>query len=231
MKASGKPRDHPPEIAARQAAADRRLERERKQAMVEYMVVVYVSFLVFLFIIAVARRVSNPEPPDRRCGLFRRVRLRNQRTGGFSQVSADAYAMLFYHATLVQGRSLLIAGQLSTRDAGAGTKTRRRHDQALPCWSSRFCSDRAPRQPHAMDSPSARRVWCRCRNALVPDDGSGSGRPQIRTASPLSVAWDCGSGTARATYCRTARLRRGAGLSLDRRHSRSVRFILNQWHE
>ncbi|MFC6764021.1 hypothetical protein [Natrinema soli] len=42
---------------------------------------------------------------------------------GFSQVSADAYATLFYHATLVQGAfSGLIAGQLSTGDIGAGAK-------------------------------------------------------------------------------------------------------------
>ncbi len=50
-------------IAARQAAADRRLERERAQAMVEYMVVVYVSFLVFLFIIAVLGAYLLPNLP------------------------------------------------------------------------------------------------------------------------------------------------------------------------
>jgi len=47
-----------------------------------------------------------------------------------------------------------------------------------------------------MDSPSARRVWCHDRNALVPDDGSGSGKRTAAnpTASPLfRVVWDCGS--------------------------------------
>jgi len=100
-----------------------RLERERKQAMVEYMVVVYVSFLVFLFIIAVLAGYlipnlptggAEPLPAASGSGI--------SGLGGFSQVSADAYAMLFYHATLVQGTfSGVNAGQLSTGDV-SGTK-------------------------------------------------------------------------------------------------------------
>jgi len=122
MKASGN-LETTLRIAARQAAADRRLERERKQAMVEYMVVVYVSFLVFLFIIAVLAGYLIPNLPTGGAELPAASGSGISGLGGFSQVSADAYAMLFYHATLVQGTfSGLIAGQLSTGDVGAGTK-------------------------------------------------------------------------------------------------------------
>ncbi|PGF14968.1 type II secretion protein F [Natrinema sp. CBA1119] len=122
MKASGN-LETTLRIAARQAAADRRLERERKQAMVEYMVVVYVSFLVFLFIIAVLAGYLIPNLPTGGAELPAASGSGISGLSGFSQVSADAYAMLFYHATLVQGTfSGLIAGQLSTGDVGAGTK-------------------------------------------------------------------------------------------------------------
>ncbi|MBZ6494376.1 type II secretion system F family protein [Natrinema longum] len=108
-------------IAARGAAADRRLKRERRQAMLEYMVVVYVSFLVFLFIIAVLAGYLLPNLPTETVDVGADSSLDG--LGGFSDADADAYATLFYHATLVQGAlSGLIAGQLSTGDIRAGAK-------------------------------------------------------------------------------------------------------------
>ncbi|MWV39372.1 type II secretion system F family protein [Natrialba sp. INN-245] len=108
-------------IAARQAAADRRLERERAQAMVEYMVVVYVSFLVFLFIIAVLGAYLLPNLPTEGADVGNGGAAGS--FSGFSEGAADAYGMLFYHAALVQGLlSGLIAGQLSTGDVKAGAK-------------------------------------------------------------------------------------------------------------
>ncbi|QLK25585.1 type II secretion system F family protein [Natrinema zhouii] len=122
MKASGN-LETTLRIAARQAAADRRLERERKQAMVEYMVVVYVSFLVFLFIIAVLAGYLIPSLPTDGAELSAASGSGISGLGGFSQASADGYAILFFHATLVQGTlSGLIAGQLSTGDIRAGAK-------------------------------------------------------------------------------------------------------------
>ncbi|WP_254763645.1 type II secretion system F family protein [Natrinema marinum] len=108
-------------IAARGAAADRRLERERRQAMLEYMVVVYVSFLVFLFIIAVLAGYLLPNLPSDGAELGSGAAA--SQLGGFSGADTDAYATLFYHAALVQGLcSGLIAGQLSTGDVRAGAK-------------------------------------------------------------------------------------------------------------
>ncbi|OVE84778.1 type II secretion system F family protein [Natronolimnobius baerhuensis] len=108
-------------IAARQAAADRRLKRERKQSMVEYMIVVYISFLVFLFIIAVLAAYLLPNLPtdldmgDAAAGV-----------GGLEGLGGeglDTFTTVFYHATLVQGLlSGLIAGQLSSGDLRAGAK-------------------------------------------------------------------------------------------------------------
>jgi len=104
-------------IASNQAAADRRLKRERGQVMVQYMVVVYVAFLVFLFIIAILALYLLPsvpvgaDAPDA------------QGFGGITEAEMEAYEVLFYHATVVQGLlSGLIAGQLSTGDIRAGAK-------------------------------------------------------------------------------------------------------------
>lgn len=112
-------------IAARQAIAERRLERERRQAMLEYMVVVYVSFLVFLFIIAVLSAYLLPNLPTG--GIETSTPATGASSadglGGLGTVEAGAYTLLFYHATLVQGLlSGFIAGQLSTGDVRAGAK-------------------------------------------------------------------------------------------------------------
>ncbi|NGM69942.1 type II secretion protein F [Natronolimnobius sp. AArcel1] len=108
-------------IAGRQAAADRRLKRKRKQSMVEYMIVVYISFLVFLFIITVLAAYLLPNLPtdldmgDAAAGVSGLEGLGGEGLGTFTTV--------FYHATLVQGLlSGLIAGQLSSGDLRAGAK-------------------------------------------------------------------------------------------------------------
>ncbi|AXR81739.1 type II secretion system F family protein [Natrarchaeobaculum sulfurireducens] len=109
-------------IAGRQAASDRRLKRERGQVMVEYMIVVYISFLVFLFIVTVLAAYLLPNIPVE--GL--EAGGGGAEVDGLAGLSAgemDAYGTLFYHATLVQGLlSGLIAGQLSTGDVRAGAK-------------------------------------------------------------------------------------------------------------
>jgi len=113
-------------IAGSQAKADRRLKQRRKQEMITYMVVVYVSFFVFLFIIGVLSTVLIPNLPDTGEAL-------NGTGGGASgvggvggiggSVNTEAYTLLFLHSTLLQGLlSGLIAGQLSTGDIRGGAK-------------------------------------------------------------------------------------------------------------
>ncbi|USZ72963.1 type II secretion system F family protein [Natronosalvus halobius] len=112
-------------IAARQAAADRRLKRARQQAMLEYMVVVYISFLVFLFIIAVLAGYMLPTLQAAAVEGGSESLESSQVDGlsGLDNVDAATYTLLFYHATLIQGAlSGLIAGQLSTGDVKAGVK-------------------------------------------------------------------------------------------------------------
>ncbi|WP_207590330.1 type II secretion system F family protein [Halomontanus rarus] len=110
-------------IGARQASADRRLQRERRQGMLEYMVVVYVSFLVFIFIVAVLSAYLLPNMPTESVGTEMGGMGDTSGFGGVGEVDAATYTLLFYHATLVQGfTSGFIAGQLSTGDVKAGAK-------------------------------------------------------------------------------------------------------------
>ncbi|WP_207891163.1 type II secretion system F family protein [Natrarchaeobius oligotrophus] len=110
-------------IAGRQAAADRRLKRERAQAMVEYTVVVYVSFFVFLFIVAVLAAYLLPNLPTEGVDTGGVADADATGIGDLSGDAAGTYGTLFYHAALVQGLlSGLIAGQLSTGDLRAGAK-------------------------------------------------------------------------------------------------------------
>ena len=110
-------------IAARQAAADRRLDRERRQAMLEYMVVVYVSFLVFVFIIAILSAYLLPNLPTDAAAETGGGMTEGTGLAGLGDVDAAAYTTLFYHATVIQGAtSGFIAGQLSTGDVRAGAK-------------------------------------------------------------------------------------------------------------
>ena len=112
-------------IASRQAAAERRLKRERRQAMLEYMVVVYISFLVFLFIIAILAgyMLPNLQAGGFEAGVDGVDTTQVDGLSGLGDVDPDVYTTLFYHATLIQGAlSGLIAGQLSTGDVKAGVK-------------------------------------------------------------------------------------------------------------
>jgi flagellar protein FlaJ len=97
------------------------------------MVVVYVSFFVFLFIIGVLSTVLIPNLPDGGTGAALSGSGSGGATGGAGVggvggiggggVNTDAYTLLFFHSTLVQGLlSGLIAGQLSTGDIRGGAK-------------------------------------------------------------------------------------------------------------
>ncbi|WP_254862117.1 type II secretion system F family protein [Halovivax gelatinilyticus] len=106
-------------IASRQAAADRRLARERKQTMTEYMVVVYVSFLVFVFIVAVLTAYLLPNMPAETATSANGDGPLADLGGG----DRETYSMLFYHAAVIQGAtSGFVAGQLATGDVRAGAK-------------------------------------------------------------------------------------------------------------
>jgi flagellar protein FlaJ len=95
-------------IAAEQARSDIQLRKRRTQEMFTYLVVVYVSFLVFLVVIAALEYVLIPSLPD--------VSALGEGAsatpiGGFADVDRDAYRLAFFHTALIQaGLSGLVAG-------------------------------------------------------------------------------------------------------------------------
>ncbi|WP_435333327.1 type II secretion system F family protein [Haloarchaeobius sp. TZWWS8] len=122
-------------IAANQAKADRRLKRARAQEMVTYMVVVYVSFFVFLFIIVTLSVFLIPALPEGGTGTVLNASSSTAGSTGAAGVPAvggvgqpgsidkGAYTLVFFHATVIQGiLSGLVAGQLSSGDIRTGAK-------------------------------------------------------------------------------------------------------------
>lgn len=101
-------------IAAEEGGAERRLERDRKQELLTYSIVIYVSFLVFVLIIGVLNSVLIPSLPDSTGDL--------QAAGAnFGGVNTDAYTLVFGHALLIQGAlSGYIAGRMSADSARGG---------------------------------------------------------------------------------------------------------------
>ncbi|WP_435364279.1 type II secretion system F family protein [Haloarchaeobius sp. DYHT-AS-18] len=123
-------------IAAKQAKADRRLKRARRQEMVTYMVVVYLAFFVFLFIVVVLSTVLIPSLPDGGTGAALNATggggapgtgpQNVPAVGGVGQtgsIDKDEYILVFFHTTIIQGLlSGLVAGQLSSGDIRTGAK-------------------------------------------------------------------------------------------------------------
>ncbi len=85
---------------------------------------VHLSFLVFLFIIAVLAGYMLPNMEVASAGASDGVDPSQiDGFGGADGIDPDVYTTLFYHATVLQGAlSGLIAGQLSTGDIKAGVK-------------------------------------------------------------------------------------------------------------
>jgi flagellar protein FlaJ len=116
-------------IAAAQAKADRRLKRQRKQEMLSYVVVVYVSFGVFLVIIAALDAVLIPNLPEQAIAPGAENPDQPSVTPGMGQleglgtINAGAYTLLFFHTALLQALlSGIVAGQMSSGDIRDGAK-------------------------------------------------------------------------------------------------------------
>jgi len=116
-------------IAANEAQDTRRLRRERRQEMVTYLFVIYISFFVFLgiivalsvaFIPAIESAAASTSsagggsaPGGVSTGVF----------GGLREVNTAAYQLIFFHVAAIQGVcSGLVAGQLGESRLADGTK-------------------------------------------------------------------------------------------------------------
>ncbi|WP_256403354.1 type II secretion system F family protein [Halorubrum salinum] len=116
-------------IAADEARATWSLRRERRQVMLTYLVVIYISFFVFLGIIAALSvsfipAVESAAVPG--SGTSASGGLPGGQSGivdGLGDIDAFAYEQLFFHAAAVQAVcSGLVAGQLGEGSVRDGVK-------------------------------------------------------------------------------------------------------------
>jgi len=115
-------------IAAEQARSDLQLRRQRRQEMFTYLVVVYVSFFVFLVVIGALEYVLIPSLPDvgsvggGAAGGVGGVGGAGP-LGGFEGGDRDAYRLVFLHTAFVQSLlSGLAAGVMGSGSIKAGMK-------------------------------------------------------------------------------------------------------------
>lgn len=114
-------------IAAEEARASRQLRRERKQVMLTYLLVIYISFFVFIGIIAALTISFIPAIEQAEVANGAAGGMPGGVTGGITEGLGDiniaAYEVIFFHATVVQAIcSGLIAGQLGEGTIRDGVK-------------------------------------------------------------------------------------------------------------
>src|SRR5512136_2251063 len=94
------------------------LKNERKNNMLIYMVIVLVSFFVFLFVIAILESTFLTTMAEAGAKV-----ATTGAKGFMSKVNIEFYKRLFSHAAMIQGFfSGLVAGQMGEGDAVAGLK-------------------------------------------------------------------------------------------------------------
>ncbi|WP_299234558.1 type II secretion system F family protein [Natronomonas sp.] len=114
-------------IAARQARSDLALRRKRKQEMFTYLVVIYVSFLVFLIVIGALEQVLIPSLPDTgSIGGGTGTGVGGVGAPGLGSIgSADraAYRLVFFHTAIIQSVvSGLVGGVMGNGSIKDGLK-------------------------------------------------------------------------------------------------------------
>jgi len=114
-------------IASEQARAEVDLRRQRRQQMFTYLVVIYISFFVFLVIIVAVNQVlvpalpeSVPAPEGEDLG---RLGASPDAFTRFGDVNQGAYTLVFFHAALLQAVCAgFIGGQLGEGSLRDGAK-------------------------------------------------------------------------------------------------------------
>ncbi|WP_435115894.1 type II secretion system F family protein [Halolamina sp. C58] len=115
------------EIAADEARASRRLQRERRQEMLTYLMVIYISFFVFIGIVFALSSSFIPAIDNANLGGASGGGLpggvSSSVFAGLGSVDTAAYTLLFYHAAVMQAIfSGLVAGQLGEGSLADGAK-------------------------------------------------------------------------------------------------------------
>jgi len=112
-------------IAATQARADHRLRNRRRQQMLTYLVVIYISFFVFLVIIVAVQEVLVPALPSSvpTPESTNRLAVNVDQFARLGQVDKAAYTMVFFHTALIQAvLTGFIGGQLGEGSLKDGAK-------------------------------------------------------------------------------------------------------------
>lgn len=114
-------------IASEQARAEVKLRRQRRQQMFTYLVVIYISFVVFLVIIGAVNEVLVPSLPDNVAlpegDELSRLGASPDAFARFGDVDKAAYTLVFFHAALIQAVTAgFIAGQLGEGSLRDGVK-------------------------------------------------------------------------------------------------------------
>lgn len=105
-------------IAAKNVETQVRLEKERRQAMFMYTAVILISFVVYLFVIALIdimflSTIADMDAQD----------LGDESEFELSDLPVERFQLVFYHSTIVQAfGSGMIAGYLSSNDVRSGLK-------------------------------------------------------------------------------------------------------------
>ena len=112
-------------IAADEARSDLRMKRQRRREMLTYLIVIYISFFVFLVIIVAVQEVLVPSLPNNVPTPPSNNRL-GVNAGQFTRlgdVNKAAYTLVFFHTALLQAvLSGLIAGQIGEGRLRDGAK-------------------------------------------------------------------------------------------------------------
>ncbi|MFB6150578.1 MAG: type II secretion system F family protein [Haloarculaceae archaeon] len=114
-------------IAGEQAKSELKLRRQRRQQMLTYLVVIYVSFFVFLVIILAVKEVLVPSLPTNvptpSAEETARLGVDAQQFTHIATVDKAAYTLVFFHTALIQAVfSGFIGGQLGEGSLKDGAK-------------------------------------------------------------------------------------------------------------
>jgi flagellar protein FlaJ len=121
-------------IVADEARTDRNLNRERRQELFIYQLIIYISFFIFLGIVAalvllfipgIPSEVGTPEVGSEAGGQdpTGMTGLAGTNIGGDADVDRDAYELILFHAMLIQSvLAGLVAGKMSEGSLKSGAK-------------------------------------------------------------------------------------------------------------
>ncbi len=107
-------------VAARDAASEHGMKRERTMSMMIYIVIIYISFLVFVGVIYVISTTFLSEMAE----AGQQMAASGSQSGGFlGNFDLETYTRLFKHAAIIQGLSSgLMAGAMGEGSVLSGLK-------------------------------------------------------------------------------------------------------------